>query len=126
MLHSKNQVINNVLYGYAFGYKPCCISYFNIRQFNGDMFNPTERKLQETGFICCPDCDENYSEDALITDINEKRLFDGSLAMRILLILKSVLFGKCTLFKNMGLAEIVLMIKKKFYNNNSYRARVKV
>lgn len=77
MLTHREQVINNVLYGVAYGYQNCCIHYFHIRQFNGDMFKDNgDRKLTGTGFICCPECDENVSADKMIEGINDRRLVD--------------------------------------------------
>jgi len=74
MIHTKDQVINNILYGIAFGYNSCCIKYFNVRQVNGELFQQRERKLTGTGFICCNECNEKYSEQELTQQINKNRL----------------------------------------------------
>lgn len=70
----KEQVINNVLYGVAYGYKNCCIDYFHIRQFNGDMYKFQVRQLHGTGFICCPECNENLTANQMVEGINRRRL----------------------------------------------------
>ena len=74
MLTSIDQIQNNVLYGVAYGYKECCIKYFHRRQFNGDMFKGLQHKLTGTGFICCPECNENFTEDEIKADIKKHRL----------------------------------------------------
>ena len=88
MLNSVKQVINFVSEGLVLGYKPCCIKYFTVRLVNGDLqrdmlasrlgFPGSERlvkKLTGTGFICCAECNEKYSEEELITDINSRRIY---------------------------------------------------
>lgn len=80
MLHSKTQILNNVIYGFEFGYPTCCIKYFNVRQVNGQMFSDIQsganenKKLFGTGFICCPDCNDKFSEEELVELINSNRL----------------------------------------------------
>jgi len=82
MLENRDQLLNNIIYGVAMGYNSCCITYFNLRQVNGDMFKDMssniERKLTGTGFMCCPECDAKYTEKELIDQINQKRLIDSS------------------------------------------------
>ena len=81
MIRTTTQVLNNILYGVSLGYPSCCIEYFHLRQVNGDMFQEifednlkdNKRKLNGTGFICCPNCNSNYSESKLIENINDNR-----------------------------------------------------
>jgi len=77
-LYSVEQVFCNVVFGLSYGYNPCCIRHFHVRQFNGEIFNPpANRPLTGTGFMCCPECSKK-SESQLISEINEKRLIPST------------------------------------------------
>ena len=78
ILQSKEQVLNNVLYGYAIGYSSCCIKFFHTRQLDmSELMSIRERKLSGTGFICCPKCESDCSEDELVERINSKRMVNS-------------------------------------------------
>ena len=86
-LYSKEQVINNTLLGLSYGYDDCCITYFHERQVNGDMIKEihggeSKRKLNGTGFICCPFCNDKYTENEMLNTINSKRLIDSNFDAR--------------------------------------------
>lgn len=57
--------------GSYLGYPKCCIDYFGsvVMPLGGV---PT-RKLNGTGFIPCPECNDKYTEQELIDIINENR-----------------------------------------------------
>ena len=80
MLYSKTQVLNNIIFGIEYGYPHCCIKYFNVRQVNGELqkslqtSNLKKQKLFGTGYICCPQCNLDFSEEELIENINLNRL----------------------------------------------------
>lgn len=55
--------------GMQFGYPPCCIMAFVQLEHIGE----PERKLHGTGFIPCKLCNEEFTEQQLVDQINKHR-----------------------------------------------------
>ena len=68
-----DNLISNITNGYIYGYSYCCIENFILRNLK-ETKSQSDMKLKGTGFICCKECDEKYSEVELINKINKNRL----------------------------------------------------
>jgi len=69
---------DGVLFGLWLGYPVCCITNFGarIRAFREGRFEdiPQGNKLDGTGFVPCPMCNETKSEDMLREEIAAARV----------------------------------------------------
>jgi len=74
-VHSERQ-----MYGEYFGYPKCCVKYF-VENFDElPILNKRRKPLHGSGFIPCPDCSLNKTEEELIKEINENRKYEKPFA----------------------------------------------
>ena len=60
-------------FGLYYGYPVCCTESFLKDVTTRYFLKRPERKLQGTGFIPCESCNTKYTEEELISKINENR-----------------------------------------------------
>lgn len=60
-------------FGLYYGYPVCCTESLLNDISTGYFLNRPPRKLQGTGFVPCEDCNNKYTEEELISKINENR-----------------------------------------------------
>lgn len=59
--------------GKKFGYPNCCIAEFSTYVLTGTVRTRSERKLRGTGYIPCLECNNKYSNEELVDNINKSR-----------------------------------------------------